>query len=129
MNAVASHECSECTSVANKESIFVAREQRKKAARKPICIGKFTMPGWSGLSRFYLFKCYCDAIVVDYPHGYTSGGHIYFSCEECEASLVILDRDIYNKEGIAMPPGFFKTLWGILKLRFNLNRKIGVNHN
>jgi hypothetical protein len=76
-----SHECSECTFVASKEDIYLGPEVLRNLTFKPVGIGKFTLPGWSGHSNFYVFVCPgCNQAAVDYPHG---AGQFYLVCWDC----------------------------------------------
>lgn len=83
----------------------ISLEQRQDATTKPHYIGRFHMPGWTGHSGFYLFKCKnCNAVGVDYPHGYTDGGKLYLRCSECRYKLVVhpkKDSSVYEREGMA----------------------------
>ena len=54
------HECPDCTFAADSSNLllyFLSRKMRASAGKKPVFVGKFTMPGWVGHSGFYLFKC------------------------------------------------------------------------
>lgn len=115
-------DCKECTFVLDTASIlslYVPREVRDKANKKPKFVGKFTMPGWSGHSGFYLFGCpECDDICVDYPHGYSENGCIYVRCNRCQFKIVFYPdrhRDIYSREGVVPPP----TIWQQLSSVWN----------
>ena len=105
--------CAECVFASDKKTLLifmVDRKIRQAAGYDPIFVGKFTMPGWVGHSRFYLFKCWeCNVVCVDYPHGYTSRGCIYLRCDNCLSQLVInpdkgWGEEIYAREGIVAPP-------------------------
>lgn len=102
--------CSDCSFVQDKKTLFiflVPRELKEKATARPLFFGKFTMPGWSGHSGFYLFKCgSCNQVSVDYPHGYTSSGLIFLRCDHCQEKTpleVKEERAIYEMEGIFIP--------------------------
>jgi len=78
----------------------------KKVTRKPLFIGLFTLSKWVGHSRFYAFKCpECGLVTVDYPHGYTFGGRLYFLCgcngeNDRKTVIPIHDPVIYKAEGL-----------------------------
>lgn len=111
--------CTSCKFVQDKETLLlyiIPREFRAKATEKPLFVGLFTMPGWTGHSAWYLFKCKdCGSVVVDYPHGYR-GSFLYLHCGSCSSEL-ILDgryREIYEREGAPAPPSlleWLKYLW------------------
>lgn len=111
------HECPECTFVASCESIFVDRKTRERVSNKPIYVGTFALPNWKGHLKFYLCYCPCDSTFVDYPHGYTDGGHLFFTCDVCEATILVEDKKIYQENGIEKP-SLFKNLLLALRLRF-----------
>ena len=103
-------ECRECSFVNDVETLFaflVSREQKQQATSKPLFVGKFTMPGWSGHSGFYLFKCLeCGDVNVDYPHGYCDFGCLFLSCKMCRERLVLDPRKegtVYKAEGVPIP--------------------------
>ena len=107
--------CTECVFASDKETLLifmVDRKIRQAAGYDPIFVGKFTMPGWVGHSRFYLFKCgECNEVCVDYPHGYTGKGYIFLRCGDCLLQLVITPdtnwgEEIYSGEGIVAPPKY-----------------------
>lgn len=108
------HECAECSYVASKENIFIDQRLLRRMGEKPIFLGAFTMPGWSGHGNFYLLKCSaCGTALVDYPHGYQRDGSLYFSCYNCPAgsmihslkytAITIKDPQVYKREKIAIP--------------------------
>ena len=88
--------CKECDFASNLDTIFlhlIPRDLREQATKKPTFVGLFHMPGWTGHSGFYLFKCQsCNAVDVDYPHGYTNGGCLYLRCNLCRYQLIIHPR-------------------------------------
>lgn len=112
------HECSECTFVALKENIFVDREIKEKAGKKPVYIGCFTLPNWIGHARFYLCHCACGYLFVDYPHGYTNGSYLFFSCDFCDSIVTIFDKQIYKDTGTELPPSLVRNVWFLIKLWF-----------
>ena len=118
------HECSDCMFVPDSDTLltfFVPRELRNSAGKKPLFVGKFTMPGWAGHSGFYLFRCpYCDDVCVDYPHGYRDKGCLYIQCDRCGHEIVFTPgkyREIYKRENVVAPPTFWEELRGSWKLR------------
>lgn len=120
------HECTECTFVANKESIYVHPDVLKKLGKRPVFLGIFTLPGWVGHSAFYVLKCSeCDNAVVDYPHGYTSEGRLFFSCNSCfdgeQTIIPINDSGIYIKAGQDESLSFMASILGAFKL-FKANK-------
>lgn len=112
------HECSECKFVASRESIFVDRKTRERAGYKPSYVGTFTLPNWSGHLKFYLCRCACSRAFVDYPHGYTEGGYLFFFCDSCEAIVLVQDNKIYKESGIERP-SLSRTLWAVLQSKFS----------
>lgn len=121
------HECSECSFVPDAGALLVfvvPKEIRDRANHKPEFVGKFTMPGWSGHSGFYVFKCpECDEVRIDYPHGYCENGRIYIRCDKCRFQIVFYPgkyRDVYEREGVVMPPTFWEELKHLWRKR---NRK------
>ena len=120
-------ECKECTFASNIEELLVfnvPKEMRDKANHRPEFIGKFTMPGWTGHSGFYLFKCeVCQEICVDYPHGYRGNGCLYLRCGQCGYEIVLTPRkygDVYKRDNVVPPPTFWKmikTLWALRKVK------------
>lgn len=90
------HECPDCSRV----------------ERKPVFVGKFTMPNWVGHSGFYLFKCQkCESVNVDYPPGYTAYGLLYLQCDNCKEMLVLEvtdERDLYEREEVHIPLSTFE---------------------
>lgn len=107
--------CTECTFVQDQETLFtffVARELKEKVGKRPVFVGKFTMPKWVGHSGFYVFRCKeCNEVSVDYPHGYTNWELCYLWCQRhgCGLQLVLRpgadkDRSVYIREKIALPP-------------------------
>lgn len=111
------HECSECAFVASRESIFVDRKTRERVSNKPVYIGTFTLPNWRGHLRFYLCRCSCGKIFVDYPHGYTNGGYLFFVCDGCEDKVLIHDKKVYKENGVEKP-FLLKPLLMILRSKF-----------
>ena len=104
------HECSDCTFVRDKDTLFiflVPNNLKEQATSKPFFFGKFTMMGWTGHSRFYLFKCKsCGQVSIDSPHGYTDFGLMYLSCDHCRGILpleVSEGKAIYEREGLPIP--------------------------
>ncbi len=110
------HECDECTFVPDIE--FIARtlpsDVMGKISKEPVFIGSFTMPDWTGHSKFYVFRCAaCKEIVVDYPHGYTSHGYLFLCCYGCAKGketisgkntiLSMKKKWFYDFEGIDFP--------------------------
>ncbi len=102
--------CTDCNFVQDKETLFtflVPRDLKHKATNKPLFVEKFTMPGWTGHSGFYLFRCEsCGHISVDYPHGYTGFGLMYLRCDNCQEKLpleVSEERAIYERENVHTP--------------------------
>ena len=119
------HECSECSFVPDAGTLLafvVSREVRDRTGQKPEFVGKFTMPGWTGHSGFYVFKCpECDDVRIDYPHGYCENGCLYIYCDKCRFRIVFYPgryRDVYKREQVVAPP----TVWEILKYHWK-NRK------
>ncbi len=118
------HGCDKCTFVANQENIFVDWGTKVKAEKKPKLVGCFTLPNWSGHLNFYLFCCsVCGADSVDYPHGYTSDGVIngllYLTCQSCQATKCLYEKDIYEASGMPAPPSF----WQVVKRIWSMSRK------
>lgn len=109
-------DCKECTFALDAASILsfhVPKEVRDKANHEPKFIGKFTMPGWTGHSSFYLFMCeFSGTIVVDYPHGYTTMGSCYLNCV-CGNRLLLKKREDYERDSISVPLIAFtkKEIW------------------
>lgn len=103
------HECPECSFVNDRESILLPFELRQNISSKPVFLGLFTLPGWSGHSGFYAFKCRrCGRVNVDYPHGHV----MYFTCFDCpnpeaewsnSTNFRIVDRSIYEREKVPIP--------------------------
>lgn len=112
------HECSECIFVASRESIFVDKKTRERVSRKAVYIGTFTLPNWKGHLKFYLCLCSCGRVFVDYPHGYTEGGYLFFYCDNCETIIPIYCKKIYKESGIEKP-SLLGSLWAMLRLRFD----------
>lgn len=100
-------ECKECIFVLDTSTILsfhVPKEVRDKANHEPKFIGKFTMPGWTGHSSFYLFKCIdCENVCVDYPHGYTSWGSCYLTCAKCGSGPILKKKEYYERDSIVVP--------------------------
>lgn len=126
-------ECKECTFVPDAETLLtfhVSREVRGTASDQPEFVGKFTMPGWSGHSGFYLFRCPdCDDTCIDYPHGYTSEGCLYIRCDHCRFKIVFTPRkykDVYRREKVVSPPTFWETLKELWRLRKAMVMKIPI---
>lgn len=120
--------CTECTFVQDKETLFVfivPRDLKEKATNDPLFFGKFTMPGWTGHSSFYLFRCkYDGTVVIDYPHGYTSMGSCYLRCS-CGAKLILTKKEDYDRDNIAIPPialGFRENYKNNLKIFDDLKK-------
>lgn len=110
METTPRHECSDCTFVRDKETLFiflVPRDLKEKATNKPLFLGKFTMMGWVGHSGFYLFKCKsCGRVSTDYPHGYTDYGLLFLYCDSCKNKLpleITEERAIYERENVHIP--------------------------
>lgn len=110
METTPRHECSGCTFVQDKETLFiflVPRDLKEKATNKPLFFGKFTMMGWIGHSGFYLFRCeLCNQVSIDYPHGYTDYGLIFLCCDYCKEKLpleVTEELEIYKRENVHIP--------------------------
>ncbi len=128
-------DCKECAFAADTESLLtfnVPRKLREKAGGKPVFVGKFTMPGWSGHSGFYLFKCTeCGRVCVDYPHGYTDGGCLYLRCDHCRFKVVLTPRkyrEVYESEKVVAPPTFWqelKSLWETRKKIKDFRKTVG----
>ncbi len=107
------HECQGCTYVSSVENIYVDPKIIKKASEKPIFIGRYTMPGWTGHLNFYISRCpECSNIITDHPRGYTSYGHqnglYFFHCDSCKNNdgpfkVIIFDEDVYLREGWELP--------------------------
>jgi len=102
--------CTECSFVQDKETLFiylVSRELKDKATKKPVFVGKFTMPGWVGHSGFYVFKCIkCGIVCVDFPHGYTDFGLLFLRCDHCQERFVLeltKEKAVYEKESVHIP--------------------------
>ena len=103
------HECEKCTFVASTENITISREASSRINREPFLLGIFSMPGWSGHAPFYVFTCYCNFVSVDYPHGYTNYGLLYFKCQnpDCQQKLELCpdkNRTVYELIGGEIPP-------------------------
>ncbi len=85
------HHCDECLVVESTRDILLYntnRELKEKVTSNPELCGKFTQPGWSGHSCFYVFKCEnCSTVCVDYPHGYTQFGLLFLRCSNCCGDL------------------------------------------
>ncbi|MEK7151217.1 MAG: hypothetical protein AAB784_00680 [Patescibacteria group bacterium] len=115
------HICSECTFVNSAKDIFVDRKTRDKAGRKPIYVGTFTLPKYTGHLKFYLFICSCcEQIVIDHPSGYTDGGFLFFVCGSCKWASIIYDKKIYVDAGIPKPSlirDIFCGLWRMIKFK------------
>lgn len=110
METALRHECSDCTFVQDKETLFiflVPRDLKEKATNRPLFFGKFTMTGWIGHSGFYLFRCEsCKQVSIDYPHGYTDHGLMFLRCDGCKENFpleVIKERTIYERENVHIP--------------------------
>lgn len=102
--------CTECSFVQDKETLFiylVPRDLKDKVTNKPMFFGKFTMPGWTGHSGFYLFKCKaCGEVSTDYPHGYTDYGLMFLCCDHCQETIpleVTEERALYEREKVFIP--------------------------
>lgn len=102
--------CQDCIFVQDKQTLLtfiVPRQLKTGATKRPSFVGMFTMPGWTGHSAFYLFKCVeCSWVSIDYPHGYTSQGLIFLRCDNCREKLVLRpfrDRDIYKRDNVHIP--------------------------
>lgn len=116
-------ECKECTFVQDMATLLafmVPKEVREMATEEPKDCGVFTMPGWSGHSHFYLFKCKaCRKVVVDYPHGY-HGEYWYLRCGECAFALDLSSskfRSIYEDNN-GFVPKFREEIAGWIKRNF-----------
>lgn len=101
--------CKECEFVRDKETIltFLAnKEVRNSAGKNPVCLGKFTMPGWTGHASFYIFRCRsCEEICVDSPHGYR-GEYMYLSCDSCRREIILNKKEheqIYIADNLYVP--------------------------
>ncbi len=120
--------CTECSFVQDKETLLlwvISREAKEKATPEPSSIGKFTMPGWTGHSSFYLFRCeYDGTVVVDYAHGYTTFGSCYLRCA-CGAKLILTKKEDYERDNIAVSPialGFKENYKNNLKIFEDLEK-------
>ena len=115
------HRCIRCIFVANRDCIFVSNDITKEAldnGHKPVFINFFTMPGWSGHASFYAIICpECKSFSVDYPHGYTGPGLIFLTCQTCNTNIVLLEREIYEREFMKPPPTFLEVFSRLIKLR------------
>ena len=102
------HECKDCTLVASTEAIYVNPKVVRNATVKPVFIGFFTLPEWTGHISFYIFKCpKCEMVSLDYPHGYTDFGLLYLECNVCEKVLPLglpQNEEIYRREKMPLPP-------------------------
>lgn len=104
------HGCKDCTFVASREDIYISPELAQKLSTKPVFVGNFTLPSWSGHARFYALLCpECDAKVVDYVQGYTNGDFLFFCCDSCgdedwPTVLPIFDESVYIAENTPLPP-------------------------
>lgn len=103
------HECENCVFVVSRESIYIDPKLAQKLTTKPVFVGNFALPGWSGHLRFYAFICpECGARVVDYTHGYTNGNFLFFCCDSCgdkdwPTVLPVLDKEVYIAESTPLP--------------------------
>ncbi|KKR02549.1 MAG: hypothetical protein UT29_C0001G0029 [Candidatus Yanofskybacteria bacterium GW2011_GWA1_39_13] len=120
--------CKECTFVQDKDTLLtfiVPREAKEGATKEPKDCGIFTMPGWTGHSHFYLFKCVeCGKVTVDYPHGY-HGPYWYLRCDDCECTFDLSSskfRSIY-KDNNGFVPKFIEEIGGWLKRQLALLRR------
>ena len=118
------HWCSDCTFVVDPSNLllyFVSRKMRASAGKKPVFVGKFTMPDWVGHSGFYLFKCQdCGNVCIDYPHGYRDNGCLYIKCYRCQLEVILTPgkyREVYQRENVVAPPTFWEEVKGLWKLR------------
>lgn len=99
--------CKECSFVSDKETIFtyfVNRELKtSQTIDKPIFVGKFYFPKWTGHSGFYLFKCEdCENLSVDQVHVNSSGPNLHCQHCGCYHELNPVDhRDIIINEGLS----------------------------
>jgi len=118
--------CTECKPVLDASSLatyMISREDKNGTTHKPRCVGLFTMPGWVGHSRFYIFRCKeCQDSVIDYPHGYTSDamrdGLLFLRCNICGEILPLYDREVYEAEGLPAPLtslGVVRRVWYSIK--------------
>lgn len=116
------HRCARCIFVAHRDFIFVPDNLVKEALNNdynPVFINFFTLPGWSGHAAFYGFICQeCRAFSVDYPHGYTGPGLIFLTCQICQLNLILLEDEIYEREGMKPPPSLLEVFCRLMKLRF-----------
>ena len=125
-----SDKCGDCIFVPSLDDLLlykVSRELREEASEKPYYLGKFVMPKWTNHSDFYMFKCVgCNAVRVDYPHGYTSdgvnNGLLYLRCNNCQFQVILYDKNIYQRLGMEAPPNFWKSVLFALKLRWKMRK-------
>ena len=112
------HECDACVYVASEDNIVVPKDATEKLNGRPdepVFLGTFTMPDWTGHGHFYAVACHkCDVVIVDYPHGYSRDGSMFFEHLDCPAAesapsgnkrttIYIKDKSIYEREGIKDP--------------------------
>lgn len=94
--------------------IYISPEICRKATNRPLYLGAYIRPGCSGHQHFYVFICKsCGSLVVDYPHGYTQGGFLFFECYDCPGAvetsndrrtiLLIKDKKTYEREKTPYP--------------------------
>ena len=128
------HQCQNCTFVANLSSIRgkVLSDEKllKRLGKKPVFVGTFTSTDWAGHSNFYALKCpECGELVVDYAHGYTGGGYLYFMCKDCSnptipeinrTNITIDEQSIYDSAGLDKPGSLFREIWESIKLKRKL---------
>lgn len=96
--------CKECVFVSElKDIIYHVRLADYEQIRRPVLAGLFTSKDWIGHAPFYVFRCpFCREKSIDYAHGYTGGGFLYFRCSNgCQ--VLIKDREIYEKLEIPVP--------------------------
>jgi len=114
--------CTECTFVANRESIYVSPPQVEQCTPAPkeflktclglfnpedkiIELGNFTFPKLPGHQMFYLFYCIdCEHVSVDYLHGNKG----YLTCQNYKVNIQLRGARFFIKNGLESPPSFLQ---------------------
>jgi hypothetical protein len=130
--------CTECVFVDEEADIRCTEEQFRRACRKPVLVGRFTMAGWNGHALFYLTQCrfrgcprHAEAsrgFYVDYPHGYTAGGRLFLACPSCREIQVLRLPEAYWGAGMPAPPKPWETFVDFIRMLRGRPSRYGDGH-
>ncbi len=115
------HECPECAFVGSIEDIYLGPAILKQVDKRPIYLGKYAWPGVSDHHNCYAIRCPCGGIFTDYPHG----EKLRFQHNGCPQAppwsdwlnIYIKEKELFIREGLAMPPGYIGRLIHLVKFR------------